>query len=176
LPSRETREQGSAAAVAVALMLVLTPLITVATSLPPGLSATPARFQFEGMIASALPPAVLGLGILVYLPGRTQGRAWKWLVGVTALLLVLAVLPLCGDFLLNGLELRSEVGNAVRGNLTRAVIRAVSIYAVVACAAAFLAREALGAARALSRRARHLSRKQTPVYRSPVMDGHSVEV
>lgn len=174
MPSRAEREQGVTAAIAVALMLVLTPLITVLTSLPPGLSATPARFQFEGMIASSLPPAVLGLGILVYLPGRTQGRAWKWVLGLTAALLVVSILPLAGDFLLNALELRSEVALGAQRNLTRAVIRAGAIYVVVACAAAFLALEALAGARALSRRARHLSRKGL-VYRSPTMNEQSVE-
>jgi hypothetical protein len=170
------RQQGAAAAIAVALMLVLTPLITVATSLPPGLAAAPGRFQLEGAIATALPPAVLGLAILVYVPGRAQGRAWRWVVGVVASLLVLAILPLLADFVLNGIQLRSEVPSGLRGNVTRALVRGVSAYAVVICATVLLAREALGAARSLSRRARRLSQKQSLVYRSPVLDGQSAEV
>ncbi len=173
MPVRDTREQGVAALVAVALMLVLTPVITVATSLPAGLSGAPVRFQFEGMMAGSLAPAVLGLALLVYGPG-SRGPLWKWVVGLLSLLLVLVIVPLVVDFLLSALELRGEVAPAVRGNLDRALVRSLSIYALVGCALALLAREALTGARALSRRTRQQARAAL-LYRSAPMDGQSAE-
>lgn len=119
-------ERGSAiskAAYALGIMFLVSPALNFVTAWPLRFGAADWRFQQFATLAAALPPALLGIGIIVLTARSLEHRVAQIVIGIISLLTTLLVAGLLASFLLDALELRARIAAAGQGPLTRVAVK-----------------------------------------------------